>query len=628
MRKIYFFSILFIFFQQGILSQEIFIGEKNYKEKKDTIFIDGLGREVYFRGWNISGAVKLKSMGHKPFKNVDDASRAFRDLRERTGSNIIRYTLSWEAIHPQVDTINYNYLEEITFQIKEAIKNNIYVLLDYHQDLFSRHLFNKNSKFTGNGAPAWITPENNYPIERCFICTHWGMNNIFNKAIKLAFENFWNNKAVQTISGPRNIQDEYFWQMEQMILYLKKNLSQREQLFIIGINPMNEPVHGSYGNLSPNEWYRQKMSPFNKKVRVLMDRMGWSNKFVFAEPLVFWNTNAPTVPAEKPFTKEDRFSKGFVFNSHYYDALRMSISAKEVKNGSYIGNMDQIRKTSADLKRPPFLSEFGMFIKNERVKNQARIIEATYQGMEVSKKKKSNFASFYSPSISGTQWHWDIYHNTHTEPLNGKIITKGDAWNDEDFSIITQDHQYTTPDPYGVERAWPRKCQGRIMHFYYKGRPYDGRKEKLNWMALKLGKKLYLEHHDFFFMVWRGRKSNAPTEIYLPPHFKMEETILMTEEFIGKGREVRKNKNQLLFSSPDVLKKINKSGERVIIWNGKDSFHFILAIKKNKLDLEELKLIQKNIIEMIHNKKSPLFFTSRIKIDKVHLGRTKKYVTY
>ena len=28
------------------------------------------------------------------------------------------------------------------------------------------------------------------------------------------------------------------------------------------------------------------------------------------------------------------------------------------------------------------------------------------------------------------------------------------------------------------------------------------------------------------------------------------------------------------------------------------------------------------------DKKSPLFFTGRIKIDKVHLGRTKKYVTY
>ena len=144
------FSILFIFFQQEILSQEIFLGEKNFKEKKDTIFIDNFGREVYFRGWNISGAVKLKSMNYKPFKNIDDASQAFRDLRERTGSNIIRYTLSWEAIHPQVDTINYNYLQEITFQIKEAIKNNIYILLDYHQDLFSRHLFNKNSKFTGN----------------------------------------------------------------------------------------------------------------------------------------------------------------------------------------------------------------------------------------------------------------------------------------------------------------------------------------------------------------------------------------------------------------------------------------------------------------------------------------------
>ena len=44
------------------LSTRIFQATKSYKNKSDTIFVDGLGREVYFRGWNISGAVKLKSI--------------------------------------------------------------------------------------------------------------------------------------------------------------------------------------------------------------------------------------------------------------------------------------------------------------------------------------------------------------------------------------------------------------------------------------------------------------------------------------------------------------------------------------------------------------------------------------
>ena len=60
------------------LSNRIFQSTKKYKDKVDPIFVDGLGREVYFRGWNISGAVKLKSMGFKPFKTPEDAAWALK----------------------------------------------------------------------------------------------------------------------------------------------------------------------------------------------------------------------------------------------------------------------------------------------------------------------------------------------------------------------------------------------------------------------------------------------------------------------------------------------------------------------------------------------------------------------
>jgi hypothetical protein len=465
------------------------------------------------------------------------------------------------------------------------------------------------------------------------------MNNIFNRTIKQAFQNFWNSSTIWTENGPRRIQDEYLWQMEKMMAFLNENLTSRELQFIIGINPMNEPIDGGFDGLSSKEWYEQKMAPFNLSVRNLLNKMGWFDKFVFAEPLVLWNTNAPIIKTDQPFDYSSPPSKGFVFNSHYYDALRMSISLRSVSNGAYLSNMDHIRKTAAHLKRPPFLSEFGMFIKNGRVKNQVRMIEATYQGMEISKKRNSNFASFYSPSIPGTQWHWDIYNNTHREPLNGNshhIITKGDAWNDENFSIVTKKGKsYTTPDPYGVERAWPRRCQGRIMHFYYKGMPFDGRKEKINWVALKFdsSNKVFLENHRFFFMVWKGHHSFAPTEIYLPPHFKMKRMTLITEEFIKKGSGRVSNKLQTIFSINDVNEKLKKTGKRILIWNknkSKEAFHFFLAIKENKkpITLSVLKDLKNNIKKMIQKRKSPLTFLGTVKTDKVHIGKRRKRVTY
>ena len=57
--KNFFFIFFILCWATFSFSQEIFLGEKKYENKTDTIFIDNFGREAYFRGWNISGAVKL-----------------------------------------------------------------------------------------------------------------------------------------------------------------------------------------------------------------------------------------------------------------------------------------------------------------------------------------------------------------------------------------------------------------------------------------------------------------------------------------------------------------------------------------------------------------------------------------
>ena len=81
-------------------------------------FFDELGREVYFSGWNVSGAVKLKSMNFLPFKNVDDAKKSFDLMRQDTGANIIRFTIAWEGTHAEVDTIDQKYLSDAIAQMK------------------------------------------------------------------------------------------------------------------------------------------------------------------------------------------------------------------------------------------------------------------------------------------------------------------------------------------------------------------------------------------------------------------------------------------------------------------------------------------------------------------------------
>ena len=240
----------------------ISIGQKVYQGQRDYVFRDQFGREAIFRGWNVSGAVKLISMNFMPFKNTKDARRAFKDLRKRTGTNIVRFTIGWEGVHTGPNQYNKEYLNQIVSQMKAAIENKIHVIVDYHQDLYSRYIWHKKSKFSGNGAPKWIIPKRILQKrEKCLLCTHWGVNNKLNKVTMEAFRSFWNNEKVIYQGGEYFVQDEFIKQVGAMARAVKTGLTPDEFSYIIGINPFNEPVDGGMEKLSPNEWYHKKLYP-------------------------------------------------------------------------------------------------------------------------------------------------------------------------------------------------------------------------------------------------------------------------------------------------------------------------------------------------------------------------------
>jgi hypothetical protein len=153
-----------------------------------TYLRDGHGRYVFIHGINTSGADKVParidskgvpSYVGKPFP-VDQARAHFAKLRAM-GWNSIRLLVMWEGIEPvkrgQHDEAYLDYLREIT---KAAAENDIYVLFEMHQDIWSRFLhvkYNQTPKYglpgslesnllalvkpytdvvTGNGAPRWV----------------------------------------------------------------------------------------------------------------------------------------------------------------------------------------------------------------------------------------------------------------------------------------------------------------------------------------------------------------------------------------------------------------------------------------------------------------------------------------
>ncbi len=109
---------------------------------------DEHGRYMYFQGVNTSGSTKVPFVDPqqgtftyvgRPFP-LDRARYEFSRMR-KLGFNAIRLLVMWEGLEPKVrgeyDEDYLSYLREV---VKIAGEFGIFVLMDMHQDMFSRHL--------------------------------------------------------------------------------------------------------------------------------------------------------------------------------------------------------------------------------------------------------------------------------------------------------------------------------------------------------------------------------------------------------------------------------------------------------------------------------------------------------
>lgn len=193
---------------------------------KDNIFIDETGRERIFHGINMvfKGRVN-ESTGIKEYK--PDWNEETIMWLEQSGFNLIRLGIIWDAIEPEKDKINEEYLAWAERIISLCEKHNIYVCLDMHQDLFSE-------KYS-DGAPAWATLDEG--MEH-YVGDMWSDSYLFSEAVKKSFDNFWANSQLE---GKEGILDHYagLW------AHLANRFSGHDNL--IGYDFLNEPFPGSSG---------------------------------------------------------------------------------------------------------------------------------------------------------------------------------------------------------------------------------------------------------------------------------------------------------------------------------------------------------------------------------------------
>ncbi|GLW67103.1 endoglycosylceramidase [Actinomadura rubrobrunea] len=509
-------------------------------KQQSWVFRDGAGREVTLRGFNVSGSTKLYENGLLPFRSTADAATSAQAMRDLTGANVIRFLISWEGVQPAPDRIDHAYLDRAIEQIRAFTDRGIRVLLDYHQDLYSAHLFHRDSWYTGDGAPKWVIGAGNYPREFCGICLLWGQNMMTNAAVRQAARDFWNNRVLTTSAGPIGVQDAFLEQASAMMAYLERRLPAQAFDAIVGIDPFNEPFDGGLDGATGLEWEKTRLMPFYRRFRAAMDAAGWSGKPLFAEPLVFWNTG---FFEQGGLATVGTLGTRMVFNSHYYDGARMTLDPSPASDGTYAAPMNRIRDRAASLGTAAIVSEFGNRLTGATSDRTPWMVRSMYQALDhgVPGEKWWDRPSSGGTVLSGIQWHWDIYSGRHREPMNGnpdKVQTDGDAWNDEDHSVVrTDDAGRVTPrlDRRVLDRLYPAAVAGDTLAFAYEDLArsgHDGAGRQQTWLTVPPSMPnvaALVKDRQYGVLAWREAPTRAPTELHMPASFAPAGTVVVSD---------------------------------------------------------------------------------------------------
>ena len=105
------------------------------------------------------------------------------------GFNAVRLGLMWPGIEPKQGEYNYTYLQTVGNIVNKLYQNDIYTILDFHQDTLS-------SKLCGEGAPDWYI--NNtfnfpFPLTEGNCNNHTWYNYQFTYTTNYWYENLYNN---------------------------------------------------------------------------------------------------------------------------------------------------------------------------------------------------------------------------------------------------------------------------------------------------------------------------------------------------------------------------------------------------------------------------------------------------
>ena len=228
--------------------------------------------------------------------------------------------------------------------------------------------------------------------------------------------------------------------------------------------------------------------PFYEKFRARMDAAGWQDKPAFVEPNLFWNANLDFQKQEGGLLDAGTLGPRYVFNTHFYDQKaisgifmpgkaerrpvrqRLRHGARPCRRGRYAGDHQRVRPSAGGvgLRQGARPSSRAMYQALD-----SRVPGASWWSQPG--RLRPGAVRFASGSGTSTT-------AATSELMNGnpdKVLTDGDAWNDEDLSAVRLDDSgkaVLRQDARLLDRVYPSATAGSTVAFTYEDRSRDGSK--------------------------------------------------------------------------------------------------------------------------------------------------------
>ncbi|NVB40008.1 cellulase family glycosylhydrolase [Pseudenhygromyxa sp. WMMC2535] len=311
-------------------------------ELPPELIVDADNRALIFHGINVHNASKYQA-DRLPTITQDDVARMAHDW----GFNVVRLLIFWDAIEPEPGIYDDAYLAAIGERMAWFADEDIAVILDMHQDVYSE-------AFCCDGAPTWAIFDDGEAFEQQSL---WSANYL-QPAVQHAFDNFWAGDG----GAHPELQEHYVlaWQHVAETFAGTPNL--------IGYDLMNEPFPGTaweFGDIDAAEpsaavaaWGQDALTPFYARMTAGIREID-EDSWIFIEPR--YGAAAAGRPAVLGHVEDPRAAgPRIVYFPHLYPIEAEVFGAWSASNPT-LDNWESAREAEqAELGGAVMLGEFGI----------------------------------------------------------------------------------------------------------------------------------------------------------------------------------------------------------------------------------------------------------------------------